>query len=729
LAPESRAGGRRYALAVCGVLFLTVGLVFGQTVCHGFINLDDAEYVSENPLLTSGVSAEGVVRALTESHHCNWCPLTWWSYMLDYQLCGLKPWGYHLTNVLLHAASAMLLFLVLREMTGRFWPSALVAALFAVHPLRAESVAWVAERKDVLSGLFFMLTLGAYVRYARHRFSLVRYLTMMACFVLGLMAKPMLVTLPFVLLLLDYWPLGRIPGRERRAENNEGETRRRGDKETGESQSAAVSPCLPVSWSPSLGRPFSPRVIWEKIPLLALAGVACGLTLWAQRDLILPAANIPYYWRIGNSLVSYVAYLRQFFCPTGLALWYPLLIPNLQIWKILGCFGLLTAVTAGALVGWRRHPYVLVGWLWYVGMLVPAIGLVQVTGQAMADRFTYLPQIGLCIALVWGLADQRCGWLKKHWVCGVTSTLVVPVLMACAWRQASFWRNDETLWRRTLDCTSDNVLAQHHLGVALAKRGRLDEAVSHFRTALEIRPDYAEVHNSLGSALATGGRLDEAISHFRRASEIWPGFAGAHVNLALALAARGRLDEAIRHFQRASEIWPTSAEVHVNLGVALAARGRLDEAISEYGKALKIRPDFAEAHNHLGSALAGRGRLDEAIAQFRRAVAIRPNFADALNDLAWVLATCPTASLRDGAEAVELARRAEQLTGGRRVEVLDTLAAAYAEAGRSAEAVATARQALELATQKNDPDGVKERQSRLALYRARKPYHQSPAPP
>jgi tetratricopeptide (TPR) repeat protein len=548
LAIERRAGGRRRALAVCGGLCLAVGLAFGQTVRHGFINLDDAEYASENPLVTGGLSAEGLMRALTQSHHSNWCPLTWWSYMLDHQFCGLNPWGYHLTNVELHAATAALLFLVLREMTGRFWPSALVAALFAVHPLRAESVAWVTERKDVLSGLFFMLTIGAYVRYARKREAwrgergegagrrnfpfltlqspLFGYLAVMGLFALGLMAKPMLVTLPFVLLLLDYWPLERMNATKPRSSI---------------APSLARSPIAPSAAAPFAvaARARSPiaafwgarspiaalwRLLVEKIPLLAMAAVACGLTLWAERDLILPAANLPFYWRIGNVLVSYAAYLRQLVCPTGLALWYPLLLSNLQMGKILGCLGLLAAVTVGALAGWRRYPYVLVGWLWYLGMLVPAIGLVQVTGQAMADRFTYLPQIGIYIALVWGLADRRWGWLRKRWLCGVSSALVVLALMVCGWRQASFWRDDETLWRRTLDCTSDNVLAHHHLGVALAMRGRLDEAIGHFEKALEIRPGYAEVHNSLGNALATRGRLDEAIGHFRRASEVWPRF-------------------------------------------------------------------------------------------------------------------------------------------------------------------------------------------------------------
>ncbi len=424
--PSPSAGNRRAVLAVCAFLLLAVFVVFGQTVRHEFISLDDHEYVSENPHVTTGMSVEGVVWALTQSHSHNWCPLTWWSYMLDFQLYGLKPWGYHLSNVLLHAATAILLFLVLREMTGRLWPSALVAALFAIHPLRAESVAWVAERKDMLSGLFFMLTIGAYVRYARHRFSWVRYLTVLVVFALGLMAKPMLVTLPFVLLLLDYWPLGRMDVKPRSSIASVGATAGRS----------------------SMRRVFG--LVVEKIPMLALAGIACGLTLWAQRNLIVSTVDIPYDWRIGNILVSYATYLRQFFCPTGLALWYPLHISNLQTWKILGCLGLLTIVTVVALVERRRHPYVLVGWFWYVGMLVPAIGLVQVTTGGMADHFTYLPEIGIGIALVWWVAEQRWSWQHNRWICGVGSAAVVLVLMGWAWHQTSFCatpkRSGDTRW-------------------------------------------------------------------------------------------------------------------------------------------------------------------------------------------------------------------------------------------------------------------------------------------
>ena len=355
--------------AVCGFLLLAVALVFGQTVRHDFVNYDDNAYVYENPQVAGGLTAHGIAWAFTSFHVSNWHPLTWLSHMLDCQFYGLHAGGHHLTNVLLHAATAILLFLVLRRMTGDLWPSAFVAAVFAIHPLRAESVAWVAERKDVLSGLFFMLTLGAYAGYARRPFSLGRYLTVVLLFALGLMAKPMLVTLPFVLLLLDYWPLGRI-GPHRRT-----------------------------------GISSFRRVVVEKIPLLALTAASCVATVIAQGTAVIAIDVIPLPSRIANALVSYVAYMGQLFYPAGLAVLYPHPEGGLPIWKVAASSLVLAGISAAALVWRRRFPYLFVGWFWYVGMLVPVIGLVQVGLHAMADRYTYLPQIGLCIAVTWGVAQ------------------------------------------------------------------------------------------------------------------------------------------------------------------------------------------------------------------------------------------------------------------------------------------------------------------------------------
>ncbi len=619
----------------------------------------------------------------------------------------------------------------------------------------AESVAWVTERKDVLSGLCFMLTLGAYLNYVRHRFSLLRYLAVLIFLALGLMAKPTLVTLPLVLLLLDYWPLGRFAG---------------------DPGVRAMPPPVPphcnggafvdgtnlCTNSPEavLGRfSFPARLLLEKVPLLALVALSCTATLWAQQEALVSEDRLPFSARVANALVSYVAYLGQFFCPRGLALFYPHPGTHLPIWKIVGAGAVLACISVAVLTHWRRRPYLLVGWLWYLVMLVPAIGLKQVAGQAMADRYTYLPQIGIAIALIWWAADISRRWPYRRLVWSATSVAVLSVLIGCAWRQTTFWCDSETLWTRTLACTSYNKVAHNGLAADLSARGRLDEALGHYRKSLEINPNDADAVNSLGVILARLGRFDEAVACYRKSQQIQPRYAIAYYNLGDLLADRGRLNEAMAQFQRAIAINPDFGKAHRGLGDILLAGGQLDEATSEYRKALEIQPDDAEAHRNLGVALASHGQFDEAIAQFEQAWKIKPGdletlgslakalaargqFADAMKhyrvilkrqpdnaeaqkDLAWLRATCPEASLRDGAEAIELAQRANTRCGGRRADVLDALAAAYAESGWFPEALATARKALDLATQQTHRALADAVQSRIALYEAGKPYHQT----
>ncbi|MBU4271406.1 MAG: tetratricopeptide repeat protein [Planctomycetes bacterium] len=587
---ENNPGSPRQVLAVCVLLLLAVGLVFGRTVNHEFINLDDDVCVSENPWVSEGLTAQSIGWAFTSRHVGNWDPLTWISHIVDWRIYGENAGGHHLTNLLLHAATAILLFLVLRQMTGRLWPSALAAALFAVHPLRVESVAWVTERKDVLSGLFFMLTLAAYVGYARHRrFSLVRYLAVIVLFALGLMSKPMLVTLPCVLLLLDYWPLRR----------------------TSSQRPAAVAA----------------RLAAEKIPLFALAAACCAVTVWAQQ---VPEYQYgPLWWRIGNAAISYVNYLGSFFYPAGLAPLCPRTQFDLPLWQVIGSLLILLGVTAAVFAWARKRPYLPVGWLWYLGMMFPVVGLVPFGTQAMADRFTYLPQIGLCIALVWGAADPCRSWPHRRWVCGVGSAVVLAALMACAWRQTSYWRDSETLWNRTIACTSRNYTAHNALGNALADQGRLDEATSQYRKALEIWPDYPSAHFNLGVAAGSRGRRNEAIAHYRRAIKANPYYAAAHNNLADALLAVGSLDEAIGHSRAAITIAPTFPEYHYTLGNAWLLSGKFNGAVEEYLKALDVRPDNAETHYYLAIALIGLGRREEAAEHYRRALEINP---DVLNN-------------------------------------------------------------------------------------------------
>jgi protein O-mannosyl-transferase len=517
--PEKNDNTRHVVPVICIFLLLAVGLVFGRTLRHDFVNYDDPSYVYENRHVADGLSVQGIVWAFTQRHTYNWHPLTWLSHMLDCQVYGLAPWGHHLTNVLLHAATAITLFLVLLRMTGHLWPSALAAAVFAVHPLRVESVAWVSERKDVLSGLFFMLALWAYAGYARRPFSLasahgvcrvqnngaahgvcrvhstLRYLLVAVFFALGLMAKPMPVTLPFVLLLLDYWPLGRMinVSRTLRVRNRHTEC------------AEDIQPDRHTECAEYI------KLILEKVPLLAIAAASCVVTLWAQADAIGANEYIALPWRLGNAAVSYVGYVVHFFCPVGLAVLYPHSGNNLPIWQVATAFLLLILVSGGVIALRKRCPYMLTGWFWYMVMLVPVIGLVQVGLQSMADRYTYLPQIGLCIGVAWGLADLCRIWPNWKPTCVVASVLMLVVLIACAWRQTSFWRNSETLWTHALQCTSKNYVAHGNLGFIMLRQDRVPEAIEQFNDALRLNPEFIAAYVNLASAYAKTNRPAEAI--------------------------------------------------------------------------------------------------------------------------------------------------------------------------------------------------------------------------
>jgi len=675
-------------LGVCIFLVGAVWVVFGQTLGHGFINYDDNQYVYENPQVVHGLSLKGIEWAFTHSVMANWHPLTMMSHMLDCQFYGLRAGGHHLTNLLLHAVAAILLFLVLRQMTGALWRSAFVAAVFAVHPLRVESVAWVAERKDVLSGLFFMLTLGAYARYVRKPPSLGSYLTVVLMLALALMSKPMVVTLPFVLLLLDYWPLKRF------------------------SQPDGHS----TPW----------RLMVEKIPLLVLSGAACVATLFAQNEAI---GSAPLSVRIGNAIVSYVAYLGQMFYPVGLALLYPYPTHALPVGKVIPALLLLVTVSVGAFCWRQKHPYFLVGWLWYLGMLVPVIGLVQVGSQARADRYTYLPQIGLCILLTWMVVELTAGWRSRRWVLGGGAMVVLAVLIICARAQTAYWRDSESLWTHALACTSDNSIAHTKLGNAFHDEGRMDEAIEQLQMAFEITPGDEEIHNNLGNAFFQMGRMDEAVQQLQEALAIAPGYAEAHNNLGDVFLQQGRVDEAIAQYQRALAINPNYAEAHYNLGNAFRRRGDVNGAIGEFQKALAIKPQFADAHYNLGNAFLRQGRVDEAIAHFQQTLEIKPDYVEALNNLAWVLATGPEAPLRNGVKAVALAERANQLASGKKPVILTTLAAAYAEAGKFPEAIETAQRASQLAEMQANTALVGALQSQLKLYQAGMPFHDTQRAP
>jgi protein O-mannosyl-transferase len=618
---------RWLAATICVFLAIITWIVFAQTLRHDFVNYDDDHYVYQNAKITSGISLSGIGWAVSHVHSENWHPLTTISHMLDCQWYGLKAGGHHFTNVLLHTIAVILLFLVLREMTGALWQSAFVAAVFAIHPLHVESVAWVAERKDVLSGVFFMLTLLAYVGYVRAA-SIGRYLGVVLLCALGLMSKPMLVTLPFVLLLVDYWPLNRCQTSDVR--------RHKGGFESTRVEKHSLA-----------------RLIVEKIPLVALSIISSGVTLLAQKQAIGWIEELPLGWRLENAAVSYVLYVWQMLWPVKLAVFYPHPENRLPMWEIILALVGLIAVTAGIFSLQKKRPYLVTGWLWYLVMLVPVIGIIQVGWQGRADRYTYLPQIGLYILIAWAVADLSVSWRYRREILGTSAAIIIVILIWRAWIQTSFWRNSETLWSHTLAVTSDNDVAQNNLGIVLLAKGRLEEAIPRFEAAVNLRPENAPAHDNLAKAFLQKGQIAEAMLHYR--------------------------------------------------------------------KLLEIQPENVGARNILGTVLVQQGRVSEALELWEETLAIEPENGDAMANIAWVLATSPQESLRNGARAVELAEQALRLSGGKNPLIFRTLAAAYAESGRFPEAIENAKRALELANSQGNVGLVTELQNTIVLYQAERP--------
>jgi tetratricopeptide (TPR) repeat protein len=612
---------RRWKIIACLFLVVATLATYSDLRTHQFINYDDSLYVTENPMVQGGLTLSGLIGAFNTTCAALWHPLTMLSLMVDSQLFGLHAEGFLLTNLLFHIANALLLFLWLRRTTGALGPSFLVAALFALHPLHVESVAWVAERKDVLSTFFWLLTMWAYVWYVEAP-GLGRYLLTLVCFVLGLMAKPMLVTLPFVLLLLDYWPLHRWRL----------------------NRSAAVSP----SKGPSRVSPdrkthrgvSSKRLAWEKAPLFALAALFSIVTFFAEKEVgaVTSLQDLAFTSRLANAMVAYVSYLGQMFWPVHLAVLYPLPRHHLPIWQALAAGLALAVLSLLALRQARRHPYLPVGWLWYLGTLLPVIGLVQVGGQAMADRYTYVPFIGLFIMVAYGMADLGARWRVPRFLLPVGAGVVLSALMICTWVQVSYWRDSISLYEHTLNMTSSNPLIQSNMGLALAAQGKMDQALAHYAEALRLKPDLADTHNNLGMALAAQGKMDQAMAQYAEALRLKPGLAGAHNNLGLALAGQGKMDQAMAHYAEALRLDPDYAEAHNSLGLALAAQGKMDQAMAHYAEALRLKPDYAEAHNNLGLALAAQGEMDQAVAHYAEALRLNPDLAETQNNLGVALA-------------------------------------------------------------------------------------------
>jgi tetratricopeptide (TPR) repeat protein len=581
---------------------------FGGALRNGSILLDDPLYVFENPLVRRGLTLEGARRFLLEPHCGNWHPLTTYSHMLDVQLFGLEPGPHHATSVALHVASALLLLLVLHRLTGAWWRSALVAGCFALHPLRVESVAWISERKDVLSGLFFLFTIDAYRRWVERPGS-ARYALVIASLALGLMSKPMLVTLPCVLVLLDVWPLGRLAGHERASGA--------GARPPAGAPAAARAPRARRAPARSLA-----GLIAEKWPLFAMSAAASLITFVVQRKAgaVVSTLAAPIAQRVSNALISYWRYVAKTLWPTGMAPFYPN-EPGAGPAAALLAAAALAAVTALALRQARRRPYLAVGWLWYVGMLVPVIGVIQVGTQAYADRYTYLPTIGLLIAGVWGASDLLARAPRARSAAAAACALALVALALASARQVARWKDTRTLFTHTLAVTSDNAVAHQNLGNALLLAGDPRSAIPHFQAALRLDPEFPHLRTDLGSALGMVGRYDEAVAQFQAALRQHEA-ADLHFDLGLVYAKQRRMSDAIRECEAALRLDPDHYPAHAQLGLALAAAGRLDEALDHLRRASDLRPGEIATWRVLAATCAEAGRFPEAVQAIERAIAL-----------------------------------------------------------------------------------------------------------
>ena len=765
---------------ICIFLALIVWLVFGQTLNFDFVNFDDGQYVSDNAAVTKGVTKQGIESAFSAQATDNWVPFTTISHMVDCQFYGLRPGGHHFTNVLLHMAAVIFLFLALRRMTGAVWRSAFVAAVFAIHPLRAESVAWVSERKDVLCSFFFTLTLWAYAGYAHNQKSAVRYFVALIFGAFALMSKPVAVTLPFVLLALDYWPLGRFPSQAGRN-----------------------------------GTATTLRIIAEKVPFLVLSVASCLPTLLTERQGITMTTVVPVPLRIENTIISYVIYIWQFIYPAQLSAFYRYHIEGFPFREVAFAFVLLATIS-WVVFRWReRCPYLLTGWLWYLMMLVPVIGLVQVGSQAHADRHTYLSEIGLGLLVTWLVSDWAAHWQHRVLKLGSLAGVVLLILIGCGYAQTSYWRNSQTLWSHAVDCDKDNARAYYNLGSYANEKGEWDDAITNFELAIKADPDLVTAHNDLGIVMVAKGDVDDAIPQYQEAIKLDPDFAVAHYNLGSALLQMRDTDGAIQEFRKALAIDPTHAEMrsnpnlalpevvaqrmnvnyamfhdalgmsleweghmdeaiaqyqealklnpndikarnnlanalqkkehgtagvspgqpddaktHNNLGTALRKEGRLDEAIAEYQEALKIDPDYAPAHYNLGNALLQEGKVNNAIVEYEAALKLKPDSAMVQKNVAraiWTLATSPDDAARNGTNAVQFAQAANQLASGGNALILRVLAAAYAEMGNFPAAIETGNKALTLATDQQNSSLRMALQQEVSLYQHGKATRADPA--
>jgi len=594
--------------------FLCVSIlsVYWQVRAFDFISFDDYMYVRDNPIVRQGLTLEGIKWAATTMYAGNWHPLTWLSHMIDIEIFGLNSGMYHIMNVFIHMANTLLLFYCLRRMTGSIWKSAVVASIFGLHPLHVESVAWISERKDVLSTFFWMITMLCYTRYIE-RHTAMSYIAVAVSYLLGLMAKPMLVTLPFVLLLLDFWPLKRPEL----------------IMSDGKGVSAAKDMTQGIRWSGML------KLIREKIPLLLIAGVASVTTIFAQKGsgAISNLEIIPLHIRLQNAIISYIIYIENIVWPSHLAVFYP--FPKMiALPRVIISAAILIALTLLFVVNISRFPYLIVGWLWYIGTLVPVIGVIQVGSQSMADRYTYVPLIGISVMIAWGLPQLIGKWRSGRYILSGILCLIIPLLIWSAWVNAGYWKDNVTLFSHAIDVTRDNYLAHNSLGVALCDRGDFDAGINHYIEALRIYPEHIQALNNLGATLVKEREYGKSIEHFKKAIQLDPYFVNAHYNLGVALYSLGKVDEAIKEYQEVLQLNPQHSGAFQNIQIALAKQRKISDAIIQLNDALKTEPRNYMIHCRLAELYQSKGETKEAIGHYENALSINPGTDGVLHALA-----------------------------------------------------------------------------------------------
>ena len=658
-------GDHYKVILICLFLTIAVFAVYWQAAGFDFVNFDDPFYVKDNSVVGQGLTLDGIKWAFTSLYVSNWHPLTWISHMLDVQFFGMTPGLHHLTNVVIHMLNTILLFILFKNMTGALWRSAAVAALFALHPLHVESVAWISERKDVLSTLFWILTVMGYLWYINHR-SIRRYLVVVALYIFGLMSKPMLVTLPFVLLLLDFWPLNRLDMRSDDSDNHNSYIVESG-----------------ISWYKVS------FLVTEKIPLIVLAVISSSVTFFAQQTggSVISGQTIHLGTRITNAVISYIAYIEKMLLPLNLAAFYP--YPRtFHLPEIILCILLLLMITGFTLMFARKLPSLVVGWFWYLGTLVPVIGIVQVGAQSMSDRYTYIPLVGIFLMVVWSIADLLIQWRYGRYALGISFASVLALLMWASWTQTGYWKSSETLFRHALDVTDNNDFAHYNLGVALFDKGDNSGAMKQYEESLRINQHNASAHTNLGNLLYLKGNADDAIGHYLEALKIDPHKADVYYNLGTVYYHKGNIHKAIQCFEIAVKEKPGYIQAMEKLETAKIQQANFPDPISSLQRSIMQDPSNPMLYVSLGDAYRQNGEYNEAIAQYQKAVSLQPKMIEAMYGL-----VLSYSSRQDYSKAVVELQNIRHLQPDN-PEVYYNIACMYAKQNMTDESVAWLKQSI-----------------------------------